>query len=466
MPITDPSQLPAKLTNEQLLATPLGFSKLLDIDLHPWQSKVFLDVGLGNRVALKAANGSGKTSCLAAPLVLWWCTVYPKSQVVTTAGVYRQVKEQLWQRLAGWRDKLKGWTLNATDLTAPNGSKAIGFSTDEPNRFEGWHNDKLLMIFDEAKSIPTDIWRAAERCQPTAWLAMSSTGGMDGEFAQCFLGKRKYWKNYSVSAYDCPHIKKEWIDMQIEQHGRDNPFIRSMIFSEFMGEDDGISPFTFSKIHNCRSNPPKKQEGAPVAFIDWAGGGDETVIAIRRGNVIEPLIGWKDSDTMRSVGKAIVELKKANLRPNDVWADDGGLGKPMNDRMREQGWAIKRVNFGARAYSDNYVNRSSEIWWETARQIERAEIILPADELLDAQLCSRKAKIASSGKLGLESKDEMRRRGVCSPDRGDAVCGVCCVRSENNLAVFDSGNTGSDQWSDMQEYSEGEPACAGFDIGG
>jgi hypothetical protein len=203
-----------------------------------------------------------------------------------------------------------------------------------------------------------------------------------------------------------------------------------------------------------------------VAFIDWAGGGDETVIAIRRGNVIEPLIGWKDSDTMRSVGKAIIELKKANLRPNDVWADDGGLGKPMNDRMREQGWAIKRVNFGARAYSDNYVNRSSEIWWETARQIERAEVILPTDEILDAQLCSRKAKIASSGKLGLESKDEMRRRGVCSPDRGDAVCGVCCVRSENNLAVFDSGNTGSDQWSEMQEYSEGEPACAGFDIGG
>ena len=78
MPITDPSQLPATLTQEQLLATPLGFSKLLDIDLHPWQSKVFLDVGLGNRVALKAANGSGKTSCLAAPLVLWWCTVYPK----------------------------------------------------------------------------------------------------------------------------------------------------------------------------------------------------------------------------------------------------------------------------------------------------------------------------------------------------------------------------------------------------
>lgn len=362
---------------------------------------------------------------------------------------------------------MTGWTLNATDLTAPNGSKAIGFSTDEPNRFEGWHNDRLLMIFDEAKAIPTDIWRAAERCQPTAWLAMSSTGGMEGEFAQCFLGKREYWKNYSVTAYDCPHIKKDWIEMQIRKEGRDSPFIRSMIFSEFMGEDDGISPFTYSKIRFCKDNPPKKTEGQPVAFIDWAGGGDESVIAIRRGNVLEAPIGWKDSDTMKSVSRAIYELKKANLKPSDVWADDGGLGKPMNDRMREMGWPIKRLNFGGKAYSDRYLNRGCEIWWETARQIERAEVILPSDELLDAQLCSRKAKITSAGKMGLESKDEMKRRGVTSPDRGDAVCGVCCVRNDlGELTRFDSGDTGSDWLSQMQESSDGESSISGFDSGG
>lgn len=169
---------------------------------------------------------------------------------------------------------------------------------------------------------------------------------------------------------------------------------------------------------------------------------------------------------MRSVGRAIVELKKANLRPSDVWADDGGLGKPMNDRMREQGWPIKRVNFGGRPYSERYVNRSAEIWWETARQIERAELILPNDEILDAQLCSRKAKVTSAGKMGLESKDEMKRRGVTSPDRADAVCGVCCVKSDLGLASFDSGSTGLDWLSEIQESSGEESSISGFDCGG
>ena len=358
--------------------------------------------------------------------------------------------------------------MNSTDLIAPNKSRAIGFSTDEPNKFEGWHNENLLMIFDEAKSIPEGIWHAAERCQPTAWLAMSSTGGIDSRFAQLFLSPKSKWEKHSITSYDCEHLSKtSWIQDQIDEYGVDHPLVRSMIFSEFISEGDGATVLTLEKLRKLRDANVRPMTSEPYAFIDWGGGGDETVIAIRRGNQVQMPIAWSSANTMATVGRAINELKSAGVKADNGWADDGGLGKPMNDRMREMGWPIKRLNFGGKAYSDRYVNRGSEIWWETARQIERAELILPQDELMDAQLCSRKAKITSSGKMGLESKDEMKRRGVSSPDRGDAVCGVCCVRNDlGELTRFDSGNTGSDWLSEMQEASDGESSISGFDSGG
>lgn len=396
------------------------------ISFYDWQKKVLGDLAAKKRVCLKAANGSGKTSHVAAPMLIWWCSRFPNSQVVTTAGVYRQVRDQLWQQINQWGSVLNGWAVNSTDLIAPNGSRAIGFSTDEPNKFEGWHNENLLLIFDEAKSIPEGIWHAAERCQPTAWLAMSSTGGIDSRFAQLFLSPKSKWEKHSVTSYDCEHLAKtSWIQDQIDEYGMDHPLVRSMIFSEFISEGDGSTVLTLEKLRKLRDANVRPLTSEPYAFIDWGGGGDETVIAIRRGNQVQLPIAWSSANTMATVGRAINELKSAGVRADNVWADDGGLGKPMNDRMSEQGWHIHRFNFGAKSRNPSYMNRGSEIWWELARLVEKEQVILPKDDVMDAQLCGRRVRVNSSGRLGLEPKDEMRKRGASSPDRADAVAGVC-----------------------------------------
>lgn len=426
---------PDKLDFKALRKSPSAFSEhFLKVKQYDWQKAVCEDIAGLHRVVLKAANGSGKTSMVAAPLLIWWCSVFPRSQVVTTAGVFRQVRDQLWNQISNWSSILGGWTINASDLTAPNGSRAIGFSTDEPTRFEGWHNDRLLMIFDEAKAIPEGIWHAAERCQPTAWLAMSSTGNIDTKFANCFLSPKSTWRKHSVSAYDCQHLVNlpNYISGKLEEYGRDHPLVRSMIFSEFMCGDSGDSVLSQAKLRELRASNPSHTKGLTAAFIDWGGGGDESVIAVRRGNRVEPLIGWVAKDTMSTVGKAINELKAMKVPKEMVWADDGGLGRPMNDRMAEQGWPVNRFNFGGKARNQAYMNRGSEAWWNLSRLVERGEVILPNDELLDTQLFTRRVKVNSAGKLGLEPKEEMRKRGASSPDRADAVAGVMSVTSGHN----------------------------------
>lgn len=418
---------------EAAKGTPLWFARnVLEIEPYGWQERVLWDVAIGDKpVALKAANGSGKTQGVALVLLLWHAAVFPNSEAVTTAGVYRQVKEQLWGNIGRYHAKLgRGWTINATNLVAPNGSKAIGFSTDDPGKFEGWHNKNLLMIFDEAKSIPDDIFAAAERCQPNRVLLMSSTGGDEGEFAAAFSTRRRFYSQHSVTAYDCPHLSDDWITQQIEKWGINHPLIRSMIFSEFIetGSDTYVIPR--SVWMRCIGSPPQKRRGRVLAFIDWAAGGDENVMAIMDGNIVRAVIAWKDTDTMKAAGRAARELASHGVPYGSVFADDGGLGKPINDAMTAGGIPVRRIlNNNKPSLPEHYVNLGAELWFTAARKVERREIVLPDDDTLMEQATSRKVVYTPTGKLALEKKSDMKSRGLTSPDRADAVLSAIAIAS-------------------------------------
>ena len=120
----------------------------LQMDAYDWQRKVLTDLNeKESRVALKAANGSGKTSVVAASSILWHMVRFPDSLVVTTAGVWRQVEGQLWPTLRKFVGGLgQGWRITSNELHYANGSRAIGFSTNDPGKFEGWHRQGLSLI--------------------------------------------------------------------------------------------------------------------------------------------------------------------------------------------------------------------------------------------------------------------------------------------------------------------------------
>jgi len=405
----------------------------LGIKPYEWQFNILKAINYKEcKVALKAANGSGKTSLVAACAVLWHCMRFPESTCVTTAGVFRQVKDQLFPYIRKYVSGLNGgdgWIVNATDIRFQNGSKAIGFSTSEGGRFEGWHRtgptSNLLMIVDEAKTVPDAISEAISRCQPSRLVIMSSPGGTSGFFYRAFTKEAHLWDSFTVTAYDCPHIPESWVNEQFEKYGKDHPLVRSMVFGEFMdvGEDTMVIPY--NSLQHCLQNPPSHIGRGKTAFCDFAAGGDENVLAIRVGNKIDKVISWKDRDTMAAVGRFIMEFQRNGLKAEEIFADAGGLGIPMCDALAESGWTVHRVNNGERAYDDrHYLNRGAEIWFTAARAIELNEIILPDDELLYSQLTTRKCKTNSKGKLQLESKEDMRSRGLPSPDRADAVLGA------------------------------------------
>lgn len=409
------------------LTTPVGFAKaVLNLKLYPWQEKILWDLDKPGAAALRAANGSGKTSIVGASAALWNASAFPGSLTICTASVFRQVSEQLFPAIRRHAGKFPGGTFNATDVTLANGSKVFGFATDEPNKFEGWHNPHLLIIADEAKGIPQGIFDSIERCAPVRFLLMSSPGGCAGYFFDAFSTRRKFFRPHHVSALDCPHISREWIQSQIEKYGEQHPLIQSMIFGEFMtaGEDGAVIPLSF--VERCLAHPPEfHDDGTVSAFCDFAAGGDENVLAVRRGNRVRLVAAWREPDTMRGVGEFIRLFQEQGLSAAQIAADAGGLGGPMLDRLAENGWPVRRVNNGSPPDKPAaYANRGAEIWFEGRTQIEHARVILPNDPELIAQLTARRGWPDSKGRLQLESKADLRARGLPSPDRADAILGA------------------------------------------
>ena len=214
------AQKPPEEVIDDLLRPHSFASKVLAINLYDWQRKVLLDLEpRDSRVALRAANGSGKTSTVIASILLWHALVFQRSIAVTTAGVFRQVESQLWPSLRSHIAKLGGpWEVTSGEIRYlhPNGntSRIIGYSATDPGRAEGWHAENhdsapLLMVVDEAKTVSDPLFEAISRCQPTRLLIASSPGGSSGAFYRAFTKEADMWKRHAVTAFDCPHITQK-----------------------------------------------------------------------------------------------------------------------------------------------------------------------------------------------------------------------------------------------------------------
>ena len=466
--IADPNMMKAKGT-----LTPWAISRALGKDPYEWQLKVLSDIILPwSRTTLSAANESGKTTEIIAPIVIWHAMAFKNSKCVLTSGAWRQVTEQLFPAISRYRRYLSGWDITANKLTTPHGSMAIGFSTDDAGKFEGWHAEDhdlspLLIIVDEAKTVKKDIFEAIARCRPTRLLYASSPGGCSGEFYDSHTRNASMFNRHKVTAFDCPHIPRAQIDEARQKYGEDSPLYKSMILGEFMedGEDGIIIPVGI--LNRCKKEAPAPNTDPEVhAFCDFAAGGDENVLAVRRGNEVKLIRCWRETNTMAATGEFIALFQKENLKPEMISGDEGGLGHVICDRLQELGWPISRVNNGSMNGVDRrlYFNKGAQIWGEGRNQIDRLQVILPDDDDLHSQLSTRLWERDSDGSLKVEPKPKMKARNLPSPDRADAVLG-CMMPSPTRQIAPVSSWVGDDFQTNKEVKIENQLQGWGMDVG-
>lgn len=414
--------------------------------IHPWQYRVNANICRIRKSnddivyqALVAANGSGKSQKCLAPTVTWLALAKRNSLSVVTTASGEQLDTQAFRYVSRLcqrcnivtKNDIGGDTFKINYRAITNlvtGAVIDLFATDEPGKAEGRHpidGAEMLIVVDEAKTVADNIFEALERCNGVSRrFDLSSPGDTSGYFFDVVTHPETPYTIERVTAFDCPHLRKSEIEWKIKKYGLHDPLIRSSIFAEFTSTQDSVV-ITREILKDCRKFAVDRtmQFGARRAGLDLSAGGDECVLQVFDGNVHIAQEAWRNLDTAKSVGIIIDLIGKWKLQPENIYADDGGIGRAMLDSLREKGFTVNRVLNQSRALDrTRYANRGTELWFNFKRFLEESQVQLISDTTLDQQLTNRYWRTQSgTGKLILESKFEARKKGHPSPDRADAM---------------------------------------------
>ena len=389
------------------------------------------------RVSVVGCNGSGK-DWAAARAVLWWLAARPRAKAVVTGPTQRQIEEIVWREMRAAYDAASvplGGRISAAKWTLDDDRFAIGFSTNRPDNLQGFHSPDLLVVVTEAHAVPQSHMEAVKRLNPARTLLTGNPFSRAGEFFDSHHTKRHLYHRIAISAFDTPNFTGENGGMpgmptpeDIEERrldwGEDHPLYQGSILGRFPDQldDSLLGRDAVEQAVTRWESEPRLPDADPLCMgVDVARFGyDKTALCVRRGWRVEGLRTFERADTMRTTGEVLTWAREVGSP--SVYVDEGGVGGGVVDRLREVGMPVRGVQFGGKAlHAARFLNLRAEIFWELRRLFNDGLIAIPRDEELISQLLALRYDVTSAGQVKLESKADLRKRGMRSLDKADAL---------------------------------------------
>ena len=408
-----------------------------------------LDINEMFQKATVSGRGSGK-SALVGWLIHWFNSTRIGSTTIVSANRESQLRADTWGELSKWNAmainshwfEISGitfypakWltTLVERDLkigTGHWGAEGRLWSEENPDAYAGAHNYLgMMVLFDEGSGIPDPIWSVAkgfftEDIPNRFWFAFGNGRRNEGYFFECFNAKRDFWSTEQIDSRTVEGVDKKIYQNIIDEYGADSDEARVEVYGMFPKSGDQAF-ISLELIENAIKRVLPLDPTAPIIIgIDPSRGGDRFEIAVRQGRKILEIRRFKintDDDsigTMEGVGHVIDAIEE--FKPTLTVIDETGMGGPILDRLKEQRYKVRGVNFAWSARDGKrWGNKRVEMWGEMRKWLATADI--PDDKRLRTDLAGPRKKPDSSGLMFLEGKKEMKARGVASPDSGDAV---------------------------------------------
>lgn len=424
----------------------------------PWQIEALNRLATEDRISIRSGHGVGKTTFFAW-VILWFISTRYPVKIGVIANTQDQLRDTIWPEIRKWRDRLPKIIREAIQVDAErvvlveapaSFATARTASKDNPVALQGLHEEHMLILIDEASGVPDIVFEVGQGAlsTPGAKIVMASNPTRsEGFFYDTHHALRDRWSCMHVSCEDVPRARGHIEDI-VAKYGRDSNVYRVRVLGEFpVGEDDKVIP-----LHLCESAVHRTVKPIatlwPVWGVDVARFGDDrNALAKRQGNAqMGKVVTWHGVDTMVTVGKIMAAYRETqqvapNDLPSEILVDVIGYGAGVVDRLRELGLPVRGINVAETpAVSERYNRLRDELWWKAREWLEARDSVLADDPALIAELTSPKYTMTSTGKIKVESKDEMKKRGQRSPDLADAFCltlaGGLSQREEHTLDPY------------------------------
>lgn len=389
------------------------------------------------QIAISSGHGVGKSAFLAW-LILWALSTREDTKGVVTANTEAQLRTKTWAELAKWyrlfiaRDLFE-FTATAIFSKEKDHSKTwridmIPWSEKNSEAFAGLHNkgNRILVVYDEASAIPNSIWEVTEGALTDSdteiiWCAFGNPTRNSGRFYDCFHTLRHRWKNKQIDSRTAKMTNKKQLNDWVDDYGEDSDFVKVRVRGLFPSASDSqfISTELVTRAQQVTLRDDQVSFAPVILGVDpaWTGA-DEFVIYLRQGLMSKMLGVWEKNDDDGRMAGIIANFE--DQYKADAVHIDKGFGTGIYSFGKQMGRTWHLIDFSGKPTKTEYENKRAEIWGEMKNWLKEGGAI-SSDSVLYNDLIAPEAFINRRGKLQLESKDDMKKRGIPSPNRADAL---------------------------------------------
>ena len=412
-----------------------------------WQCDVLDDIGrhlrdpatrhMPCRVAVASGHGIGK-SALISMVTKWGLDTCEDTRVVITANTEKQLVNKTWPEITKWAQLAltRDWfTPTATAVYSNEAghdkawrADAVTWSKENTEAFAGLHNQgkRIIVIFDEASAIEDKVWEVTEGAltdenTEIIWIAFGNPTRASGRFRECFRKFKALWKTRQIDSRTVEGTNKAQLAEWAETYKEDSDWYKvrvrglfpNLSMRQFIGEDD------IDAAYGRHLRPEQYQHAPKILACDPAWEGDDTLeIGIRQGLYWRHLLTIPKNDNDGHVASILARFEDEH-EADAVFIDKGyGTGIYSFGQTMGRDWML--VDFGAAAPDTGYKNMRAWIWGQM-RDWLKAGGAIPDDPQMRDELLAPETVPRPDGVIQLESKKDMKKRGVASPNKADAL---------------------------------------------